>query len=157
MNLVPDLPVKIVTHSRPLRRNWDSAESKVRWYSRQESRTQTANGGSRRFNKMDLFKAQIALAIFYFLLSAVTFFSYARSSNMLWIMCQNMQRATTDHQTRVTAGRLSGLVVALEASGERKFHRAEWSPLRNHHTWPKNQESGLSWRPFREYLQEQQR
>lgn len=55
---------------------------------------------------MDLFKAQIALAIFYFLSSAVTFFSYARSSNMLWILCQNMQRATTEHQNQSNHGEI---------------------------------------------------
>lgn len=67
--------------------------------------TEKAEDSTRRHNigtKIDSFEAQIAVAVFYFLLLAVIFFSCATSSNMLGILCQNMQRATTKHQTTVS-------------------------------------------------------
>ncbi|XP_051778436.1 E3 SUMO-protein ligase ZBED1-like [Erpetoichthys calabaricus] len=54
--------------------------------------------------------------------------SYVTASKML-ILCKGLQRVTTEHQTRVTTGKVAELVAALCASMDRKFHRIEYNSI----------------------------
>ena len=53
------------------------------------------------------------------------------------ILCKGLQRVTAEHQTRVTAGKVTELVAAFCSSMDRKFHKIEYKySLRNQHVWP---------------------